>query len=171
MGSPLPPGCPSPKSCQVSFLGQDSEAPGLLSRTPAIPKAATRGQPPDPEGSLPPSQTSRRSGPGNPVLRGWDGLLGKGASLSWSQLGAREVVPKGCARFLLLPPVLALDMEARPRGPWVLAWVRKLIVKPERSRSEIHSAQHTCLGAGLGQVGRRWSLCSGGGVGRAQGLI
>lgn len=158
LGSPLPPGCPSPKSCQVSFLDQDTEAPGLLSRTPAIPKDATRGQPPDP-GVDPvaclPLRHQGNQDPANPVLRGWDGLLGKGASLSWSQLGAREVVPKGCARFLLLPPVLALDMEARPRGPWVLAWVRKLIVKPERSRSEIHSAQHTCLGAGLGQVGRR----------------
>ena len=94
----------------------------------------------------------------NPVLRGWDRLarlLGKGPSLSWSQLGAREVLPKGCAYFLLLLPVLALDMEGRPPGPWVLAWVRKLIVKPERFGSKIHSAQHTCLGAGLGKDRRR----------------
>lgn len=151
--------------------------PGLLSRTPAIPKDATRGQPPDlgvdPVACLPLIHQGNHA-PANPVLRGWDGvarLLGKGPRLSWSELGAREVLPKGCACFPLLLPVLALDMEGRPQGLWVLAWVRKLIVKPERSRSEIHSVQHTCLGAGLGKDGRRQSLCSGGGVGRAQGLI
>lgn len=42
-------------------------------------------------------------------------------------------------------------MQRRPRGPWVLAWAGKLIVKPERSHREIHSAQRTCLEAGLGR--------------------
>lgn len=44
---------------------------------------------------------------------------------------------------------MAREEQGRPQRSWVLAWVRKLIVKAERSRSEIHSVQHTCLGAGL----------------------
>lgn len=44
-----------------------------------------------------------------------------------------------------------------PRGLWALAWVRKLIVKPETSRSEIHSVQRTCLGRGWGVTGRQES--------------
>lgn len=80
----------------------------------------------------------------DPVLRGWEGRTGfLGPRLSLfrdhrNRLKAGEVLLQGCPGVLWLLPegeacVLSREVQGRPREPWELAWVRKLIVKPERS--------------------------------------
>lgn len=129
-----------------------------------MPQGATRGQPAGP---------LRR-----PLLdsvlgfeEGRPGLRGPGPGLSsdpWIQLGARQVLPKGCC--LSGEACLLAQEEGRPRRSWVLAWVRTLIVKAERSRSEIRSVQHTCLGAGPGRDWKAIQPSDGGGVGEGPEL-
>lgn len=80
-----------------------------------------------------------------------------------NQWGAREDLCKGWPGILWLQPegqacLLAPGVQGRPQKPGGLAWVRTLIVKPERYCDEIHSEPRTCLGAGLGGAGRRQSL-------------
>lgn len=123
LDSPLPPGCPSPKSCQVSFLDpQDTFALAFSSgHTLTIPKTYQR-QPPDlgvdPVACHLPFIHQGNHAPANPVLRGWDGwpgFLGKDlASLgvSWG----RKSFPKG---LCLLPSSVACPGPrhgGRPRG-------------------------------------------------------